>query len=597
MNIDTAQGDESITSVDVSSDGKKLAVATMAGIKIFNLRLKSGILKVQKSDLTQTSADLSNREAKIVQFSPNTKWLASIGSDNSIFLHRKSETNEEKAFPVFMSASVELKRLHRDASNPKAKDASLGSYDRSINRLTFSADSRILAVSDLSGFLDTWVIEGQENLEQSNDQEPNSEYAAERSDPSDEEDSEEGDSRTVLYGERWIRNPAASLLTKMPAAPLILTFRPLTTQAIRGLTNGVVGVHPTRHNPHPHSHDLPNGEDRLFVLTAGNQIYEFNVLSGKLTDWSRRNPTSSLPREFRDLRDRAKSAVWDVKGHNERIWLYGASWLWMFDLSRDLPPPDDDEQRDVPTMTGTSKDISLKRKREDSNNDEESTANRPRIDTGAGSRIPAAKLAIGIGRKMRIIDGVDGAVDQVVNLDTEPDPVSDDEEELGPGYVPANNNNELDRALIRLRRSGNIEQPNGHMDPQIDDDGDDGDDNDDNNHPTDTSTSDQDQTHLPLTKKKKTKTAGDPPTHWHTYKYRPILGIVPLGRETDDDDDDEEELKAKEADKSSSTSSSFPSSSSSSSSGLEVAVVERPLFDVDLPPRFFGDQEWGGGLS
>lgn len=173
------QGDESITSVDISCDGKKLAVATMAEIRVFALRLKSGMLKIRKFEIAQTSTHLSKRQAKMIQFSPDTKWLATIAADNSIHLYRRSEANNDKTSTLFLQTSVELKRLRRDVSNTMAKDAILGNYDRSINRLAFSADSRILAVSDISGFLDTWVIEGQEDLEQGNDQQPNATDAAE----------------------------------------------------------------------------------------------------------------------------------------------------------------------------------------------------------------------------------------------------------------------------------------------------------------------------------------------------------------------------------------------------------------------------------
>ena len=506
----------------------------MAGMKVFRLRLKSDMLKVQKCATTQTSADLSKREAKIIRFSPDTKWLATIGAGNSIRLYRRSELENDKSPTLFLQKSVELKRLHRDTSNRNAKDGSLGDYNRSINRLTFSADSRILAVSDISGFLDTWVLEGQEDLEQINDPDSNPADIADKSDSSDEEDFAEAESRTILFGEHWIRNPAASLLTKLPAAPLVLTFRPSTTQATRTLTNGNVGVHPTRHNPHPHSHDLPNGEDRLFVLTAENQMYELNVLSGKISDWSRRNPTSSLPQGFRDLRDRAKGAVWDLRWPNERIWLYGVSWLWMFDLSQELSPVDD-WQRDVHATNNLSKEVSLKRKRGD--NDGESTASRPRTDTGAGSKISNAELGIGIGRTMRTIDGPDGVVSQLIDMDMEPEFLSDDE----GGHVLANESN---LTLMKLRRG--TTETNGHMPTRHID------------NSTGAETSEDDGTRVAMTGR------GRRPAHWHTYKYRPILGIVPVGGEADDE----------------------------SAEGLEVALVERPMLEVDLPPRYFGDQEW-----
>ena len=508
----------------------------MVEIRIFGLRFESSRLKVQKFETVRTCADLGERQAKLIQFSPDTKWLATIGADNSIYLYRRSETNTDRLSPIFIQTSAELKRLRRETSNTKAKDASLGSYSRSINRLAFSADSRILVVSDISGFLDSWVIEGQEDLEQENHQQLISADAAKWSDSSDEQDSE-GESRTTMFGERWIRNPAASLLIKLPATPLVLAFRPSTMQSNGTLTNGNVGVHPTRHNPHPHSHDLPNGEDRLFVLTAENQIYEFNILSGTLSDWSRRNPTSSLPREFRDLKDRGKSAVWDLRGQNERIWLHGVSWLWMFDLSRDLPNVDDGQEV-VQLPNGFDKDVNLKRKRGDN---DESTASRSRTNTGAGSKIPNAELGIGIGCKMRKIDGEDRLLGQEINMDVEQDLSSGED----GGYILAN---ESDQALTKLRR-GNI-ITNGHMSNRHIDDS------------TDADTSENNDARFA------NMGDGRRPAYWHTYKYRPILGIVPIGGEIGDEADDD------------------------SLSSLEVALVERPLFDIDLPPRYFGNQEW-----
>ena len=459
-----------------------------------------------------------------------------------------------KSSPDFLQTSVELKRLRRDTSHITARDASLGNYARSINRLSFSADSRILAVSDISGFLDTWVIEGHEKLTPGNDDKSNLADAVGKSDSSDEADSEEDEdeeeeegegeeeSCPASFGERWIRNPAASLLAKLPAAPLVLTFRPSAMQATGTLTSGGMGVSVSLHKAHLQPRDQPNGEDRLFVLTAENQIYEFNVLSGTLSDWSRRNPTSSLPQEFRQLRDRAKNAVWDMKGQKERIWLFGVSWLWMFDLSRDLPSVDE-KQKDAKFTNGSAMEPSLKRKR--GGNDEESAANRPRLDTGAGSKISNAEFGIGIGSKMRKIDGEGALASQWVNVKAEQDIPSDEDD-----YVLANGS---DQALIKLRRgkTGTVSHmPNGHLEDFIDAD-----------------TSENDDTRIT------NMGDGKRPAYWHTYKYRPILGIVPLGGEKDDEAAVDEE-------------------NDDSPSGLEVALVERPLFDVDLPPRYFGNQEW-----
>jgi U3 small nucleolar RNA-associated protein 4 len=61
---------------------------------------------------------------------------------------------------------------------------------------------------------------------------------------------------------------------------------------------------------------------------------------------------------------------------------------------------------------------------------------------------------------------------------------------------------------------------------------------------------------------------------WHTYKYRDILGIVPLGGVSGDDLEEEEEEEDQ-----------------SPSGTLEVAVVERPMWDVELPGRYLRDYE------
>jgi U3 small nucleolar RNA-associated protein 4 len=66
-------------------------------------------------------------------------------------------------------------------------------------------------------------------------------------------------------------------------------------------------------------------------------------------------------------------------------------------------------------------------------------------------------------------------------------------------------------------------------------------------------------------------TASQPPRRWwHTYKYRDILGIVPLGGGSGDVLEEEDQ---------------------SPSGILEVAVVERPMWDVELPGRYLRDYE------
>ena len=144
------------------------------------------------------------------------------------------------------------------------------------------------------------------------------------------------------------------------------------------------------------------------------------------------------------------------------------------------------------------------------------------------------------------VDGGNGAARQWINLDAEQDLLSDEE----GGYFLTS---ESEQALAKVRR-GNIRSSDHISNRRAE-------------SSTDADTSENDDTRFVKMGDSKRL------AYWHTYKYRPILGIVPLSGGTDD--------AAAESEV-----------NDNSGSGLEVALVERPLFDVDLPPRYFGNQEW-----
>ncbi|KAI4111531.1 MAG: hypothetical protein LQ339_000402 [Xanthoria mediterranea] len=559
------QGEESITSADIVQDGSLLVVATLSTIKVFRLKAKNdSTIGLRKIELP---SELHGIGAKIIQWSPDGKWLLSIASNNKVQAIRVAGWADSKKGPHFLPQIVNLKRLPRKALQFNYLNGSLGAYNRSISCVAFSVDSRVLVVGDLSGHLDTWVLEGHEDLTQdppitrsSNDKSSSSSSSS--SDESDESDAEHHP--TLVYAQHWKRNPTAHLIPKLPSAALIMSFRPTKPTSIspEGLTNGNGHLHPTRYNPYPHSHDLPTGEDRLFIVTAEHQFYEINILAGKISDWSRRNPTSALPKEFRSIRDRAMGCIWDVAPSSSpspdrhRIWLYGNTWLWMFDLAQDLPRPDHDENeesdRDEPQVGEFSQ--TRKRRREkaarkksinlsmDHDGDSLARFAKKERDTGAGSRIPAHELVTGVGRKMRKTIGAKGADASFVKLGrdvSDESEAEDDEEE---------EEDEDDQALMKLRRGGDV--------AMVDGDG----------NGTD------------KTDEKTQKEMRTGPPFWGTFKYRPILGIVPIGGREDDENDDPLEGTDRER--------------RGRRRAVEVALVERPMFDVDLPERFYGDQEW-----
>ena len=651
-------GDESITSVTVTSTGNLLAVSTIASTKIFQLiPRKDGTMKVQK---IATPPSIAQIGAKIAQFSPDSKWLCLVLPSDKIRLYR---LDPHSLTPSLSKTFVKLNRLSRPEARLNPENGTLGKYHRTVTHVAFSADSNLLAVSDLSGYLDTWLLEGGEDLTQALESlEASSQKSSSSSDSESDHssDSDEQTSSTIIYGQQWIRNPAASLLPKLPGQPLVLSFRPSTGDSNTNIhSTGRTTPPATRHTPQPHSHAFSAEEDRLLAVTAGNKILEFHILAGRLSEWSRRNPPSVFPEKFRGLMDQAKGVVWDVSGYGrERCWIYGVNWLWMFDLTQDLQPEHehgiaeidprsqsqhkmvtngglngdtvngndhnvghddiaDASANNTSTLTKTNTAI-LKRKRDVGKDDNDNGIREKHGTTGAGGLIPTSQLNIGLGRKMQRIEGTgetDGQSGQIIDLDTrarqrkgrggvldggeeqQHDDDDDDDDSDRGGDIAADTSS----ALVRLRRK--MEEHRGR-------DGDGGgeeegeEDADSILHPAIHSARNGKIT----TKKQHNQQDQQGPAYWFTFKYRPILGIVPLSspfpssktqtqRHGDHDhhhgssqmngsameiDVDAEEAyeEAEEAEV---------------EAGMEVALVERPLWDVevDLPARYHGTQEWG----
>lgn len=497
------QGESNITSASLSGDGSLLAVATTEGIKMFHLRTRT-LEEGEGLKVSQITVPLAfSTGARMIQFSPNGKWLCIIRSDSKITVARIISGNTSASSTTIHSQISKLRRIDRQVAKLVLLGG-LGSYDRTITQIAFSSDDRILAVSDLSGYIDTFILAGDEDLTLAS---PVFEDAAssESSDSESDSDSDFESTKTkvLIYGQQWTRNPSATLLPHLPSPPTILSFRPATSQ--KQPTNGLT-PHPTRNTPHPISNTVPTPtvtEDRLLIFTAENAIFEFHVLAGSLTPWSRRNPTSMLPEDFRNLKDLAKGCLWNVNSERSRAWIYGASWVWMIDLNYDLPLPDSSKAGNSSEDGGAVSKPINKRKRKHGK------------ESGAGSAIPDTQLGTGISRKMRRLIHEEVEEEQAVFVSPFDDKMDVDEHELNPS------------ALERLRRESMVGQErNEHRNSM-----------------------------------------------WHTFKYRPILGIVALGEE-----EGEGIMKGK--------------------GSLEVAIVERPLWEVALAPRYYGDQEWEkGGVS
>ncbi|CAG8949768.1 hypothetical protein HYFRA_00004091 [Hymenoscyphus fraxineus] len=495
------KGEANITSASLSTDGSLLAVATAEEIKMFQLRQRKSEdgegLRVSKVNIPLAFSS----GARMVQFSPNGQWLCIIRSDSKISVARVISGNTSASSVTIHPQISKLRRIDREVSK-NIRLGGLGSYDRTISQIAFSSDDRILAVSDLSGYIDTYILAGDEDLTlESPALEDAASSESSDSDSDSDSDFESPKSKVLIYGQQWTRNPSAILLPRLPATPTILSFRPATSQ--KQLTNGLT-PHPTRSTPHPISNTVPTTtvtEDRLLIVTAEMSIFEFHVLAGSLTPWSRRNPTSTLPDDFRKLKDLAKGCLWNVNSERSRAWIYGAQWMWMIDLNFDFPLPDSSKANGNSSEDGAvSKPTTNRRKRKHGK------------DSGAGGAIPDSQLGTGISRKMQRLVHEEVEENQDVFVSPFDDEMDIDEDESNPS------------ALERLRRESLVGQERNENRSSM----------------------------------------------WHTYKYRPILGVVVLGEE-----EGQGIMKGKGA--------------------LEVAIVERPLWEVEIPPRFYGDQEWEKG--
>ena len=255
-------GDESITSVSLTSQGSLLAVSTIVSTKVFHiLPRKNGTLKVQK---LATPSSITHSGAKIIRFSYDSKWLCLVPPSDSIRLYRLRPQDLESGqiSALFLNKVIKLDRFRRPETRLKPDHGTLGNYHRSINRLDFSADSNILVVSDLSGYLDTWVLEGNEDLLQASislDAKSQKSSSSSDSDSSSDSsfESDEESPPNIIYGQHWIRNPCGSLLPKLPGPPLVLSFRPSASTSDPSITLPPADTFTppaTRHTPHPHSH-------------------------------------------------------------------------------------------------------------------------------------------------------------------------------------------------------------------------------------------------------------------------------------------------------------------------------------------------------
>ncbi|KAK3329465.1 WD40 repeat-like protein [Apodospora peruviana] len=466
------RGESNITSAAISVDGTLLVVSTVSEVKAFQLDCAgSAQPQLKKVDIAATA-----QGATKVEISPDTNWLSWVSEGSRIMMARVTTTESPNGITYEISRPFKLSRLWRQVPKHLLLGG-LGSYDRNVTHMAFSPDSKMISVADLAGFIDTWILSGPG--QQRNGINSEAEAEASASESSDEESE-------PTEGERWTRNPKASLIPKLASAPVVLSFSKTAV-------------------PHGQGDD----DYLLLAITTLKQVLLFNPLHGSLADWSRRNTYAKLPEQLRITRDLVKGVVWQ----GQRAWIYGVSFLFMLDLSQDLAEPG--------SAAGVKKGQKPGSKRK-----------RDGHESGAGGKMN--KHALAPQQIKTAVEGPEGIrwVDvemtdaddaKSIGASSEFDEEDDDDDETDGGE------------LQRLREGVNGEDAAAPEKGSV------------------------------------TRRA----TWWHTYQYRPILGIVPL--------------------ESTNQAALEPNGENGVTDGglppLEVALVERPTWEIDVAERYFADNE------
>jgi U3 small nucleolar RNA-associated protein 4 len=498
------KGDEAIASASVSKDGQVLAIITASETRIFRL-LPPEDETVEALRIEKVEVETPLPGGRDVQISPNQKWLSIVSNTNDVLVYRLSEA--EGSLHI-SRRGFRVERVKRGSDS-----SSLQSYRRVITRQQFSADSKILVVTDISGFLDCWSLEGEEDRSAPDVEMQDADDDTSDTSSSSEED--EGNAEFKSYGQYWSSMESSKTLPQLDSAALVLSFRP-AAKVKRIQTNGANGTHlngvvkkslsgEAGRDEHEAEEDddvteQPNNKYELFILSANHRLYELDLSAGRLTDWSRRNATNCLPVTLNKIKDRAMGCYWHTSPEAQRLYLYGSNWLFMLDVLQNFEPETDpDELEKENGLIGRPQ----KRKWQG--------------ESGAGDKIREEDYA-GFKPGMQTTQNREPVKkkkkEQQNLVKTEGGEDEDEEEDVLPN-----------------KRLQPADSPMNDVRKESDADDDEKEEAGESRHPRKT---------------------------WHSFAYRPIFAVIPL-KET--------------------------------SSYIETVLVERPMWELNLPPRLAGPHD------
>jgi len=407
-------------------------------------------------------------------------------------------------------------------------------YASQVHRATFSSNGTLLAVTDLGGWVDCWERDESDTWNSLTDTSPLPRLDAPAVAIGFRPSHNVGPPSTP---EQLLVEDTIDRLDNLPPS----TPRATSLQLLHSQHQQIINTTSDKHHG-------------LFVLTSSHTLHEFDVTAGTLTAWSKRNPSEKLPQAFAKLMDRASGMNFTFESRKGlRLWLWSTSWVWMFNIDKDLVADKTASSSHHQALV-EDKSSNTKRKRSSS-----FSKSKPEIVlmSGAGSKIPSNAVSsdhLQIHGKSLKHNKANSLL-KSRSSDGEHDDDSDEDEE-----------DETEEFLVDVTKSTrpSLAITNTLIDDSnvMDIDDDDDNDADEENEKTRIENPDFDSTEktaTALVTRGSSASKGEK-LSWSTNKYRPLMAFLPIGRADE---------------------------------RIEMVVVERPLYDVPLPPRFEDKRDIG----
>ena len=346
----TLLGDEHISGADISPDGRLLVVATVSRIRLFRIQPSDA---VPGSKLCKQRLDpiLSEAGARLVRFSPDSTWLLVVGRDSRLIMTKIAASNHTPYSLV----------LPDRATDTAVSAGQRGAHHRLSPVVTcaeFAQDSQRLGIGTSSGEIQIWSQgEGPSTCSQEAGKRPADGFNKLLDPRSTEASLAQAHSKLDWGSTVWSTENSCAI-KNVGASPLVLVFRQ-EKQERRSSSRGSTCLGDSDHST-PLLDDYSCSALNLIVFTAKHEIFEFRILTGQLSPWSRAHPPNKIPAALHTVADRVMGCFLESRAEGTRLWAYGSTWVCALML---VDTPEPTVRCETPASSQLNVTQHLKRKR------------------------------------------------------------------------------------------------------------------------------------------------------------------------------------------------------------------------------------------